>query len=721
VLFGREELERLAGGEVAELFGPPFETLRGRPRLTRLPGPPMLLVDRVTAIEGEPASMGTGTVWTETDVTPDAWYLDPTGRIPAGLMVEAGQADLLLISWLGVDLHHPGDRVYRLLGCQLTYHASPAATGDTLRYEIHVDRHAEHNGVRLFFFHYDCYVGDQLRMTVRDGQAGFFTDAELAEGTGLHWAPDHDPPSDPPPAPPEAVPDRHRFEEDEVRAFAQGRPADCFGPQWTMTRAHVRSPRIEDGRMLLLDTVTGFDPTGGPWGRGYLKAETRVTADDWYFADHFTNDPCMPGTLMFQGGLQAMAFYLTATGHTIERDGWRFEPVPDEPVTLRCRGQVAPGSQRITYEVSVRGLTTDPYPTLHADVLGTVDGVKAFHAHRAALRLVPDWPLNEAPVATVGGVRQDYRALLACARGPLSQAMGPAYRDFDVTGKRAPRLPGPPYHCMTRVIEVDGEFGGMRPGATMTAEFDVPRDGLVRTMPFAILMETVLQPCGWLAMYAGCALDSATPLLFRNLDGTGTVWRDLTPDTGTLRTRVRNREIARYGGVTIVSFDVSCTAHGEPVFDLDTVFGFFPPAAFEEQQGLPPGPADLARVRQPATGVIELPGAMRVTGYGPDSGWLRAEKDVDPDDWYFKAHFFQDPVQPGSLGIQAMYDLLQWHTGEPGGIRKGHPITWKYRGQVVPTDDRVTIELDLAGEDTAEGWLWVDGRRIYHVTGLGTH
>jgi 3-hydroxymyristoyl/3-hydroxydecanoyl-(acyl carrier protein) dehydratase len=57
----------------------------------------------------------------------------------------------------------------------------------------------------------------------------------------------------------------------------------------------------------------------------------------------------------------------------------------------------------------------------------------------------------------------------------------------------------------------------------------------------------------------------------------------------------------------------------------------------------------------------------------------------------------------------------------------GQPATWKYRGQVVPTDRLVTVELEITGlgEDgrgryaTADGWLWVDGRRIYRVSGLG--
>jgi acyl transferase domain-containing protein len=758
--FGRAELERLAAGEIPELFGPAFSALAGRRRRTSLPTPPMLLVDRVTAIDAVPASMGTGVIRTETDVTPDAWYLDATGRMPPGLMIEAGQADLLLIAWLGVDLCHAGDRVYRLLGCELTYHASPVPVGSTLRYEIHVDGHAEHGGVRLFFFHYDCYAGEKRVMTVRNGEAGFFTDEEIATGGGLHFDPASDPPDDPPPVAPVDLPDGRNFDADAVRAFAEGRPAECFGPKWTLTGAHVRSPRIDSGRLLLLDTVTDLDPAGGAWGRGYLRAETAVTPQDWFFAGHFVNDPCMPGTLMFQGGLQAMAFYLAALGYTVERDGWRFEPVPDAPTVLRCRGQVGPDSRRIEYEVLVRGLSLEPYPTLYADVLGTVDGVKAFHAQRAALRLVPDWPMPRqvppaaGPAVTVAGVRQDYHALLACAWGPMVDALGPAYERFDRTGLRAPRLPGPPYHVMTRIVAVDGAFGGMRTGTSVTAEYDVPADAWyfadTPIMPFAVLMEVVLQPCGWLAMYLGSVLDADAPLLFRNLDGTGIVHREIGPDTGTLRTHVRCTDISRYGDMIIESFAVTCTtAGGETVFALDTVFGFFPPAAFAEQPGLPPAPAEVARLGQPGDRTVDLAGHFgqtallmldRITGYIPDGGshglgWLRAEKDVDADDWYFKAHFFQDPVQPGSLGVQAICSLLQWYLLQRGAdaglrvwpIRTGHRVTWKYRGQVVPTDGRVTVELDVTGHGTdaygpyatADGWLWVDGRRIYQVTGLG--
>ena len=42
---------------------------------------------------------------------------------------------------------------------------------------------------------------------------------------------------------------------------------------------------------------------------GYLRARTPVTPDDWYFDGHFKNDPCMPGTLMFEGCFQALSVY----------------------------------------------------------------------------------------------------------------------------------------------------------------------------------------------------------------------------------------------------------------------------------------------------------------------------------------------------------------------------------------------------------------------------
>jgi len=789
--FDRAQLEHLASGTISTLFGAQFETQDGYTRQTRMPMPPLLLADRVTGIAAEPGSMQLGTLWTETDVRSDAWYLDDSGRMPAGVTIESGQADLLLISWLGVDLLNRGERVYRLLGCDVTFHGPLPRPGETLKFEIGIDGHARQGEVRLFFFHYDCHVDGQLRLSMRNGQAGFFTDAELADTGGVLWDAAQEHIDDPAPDPCANDGTQRAFGPDALRAFADGRPADCFGPAWEWTRSHLRTPRIGAGRMQLIDEVTQFDPRGGPWGRGHLRARRTVRPDDWFFAGHFKNDPCMPGTLMFEGGLQAMAFYLAAAGFTLKRDGWRFEPVPGAAIRMRCRGQVTPASRELVYELFVRTLSAGPQPTLVADLLCSVDGVKAFHAVSVGLRLVPDYPLTHwqtlgahtehrggmpaSPRALAGlqGVREpkpvaadadgfayDYASLLACALGPPRQMFGRIYERFDAAPRRVARLPAPPYHFMSRVLKVGGPIGGLRAGSHVVAECDIPRevwyfepDGSAG-MPLCVLMEAALQPCGWLATYVGVT-QADEELLPRNLDGT-LHWRaPVLPTSGTLRTRATLSNVSRTAETIIVSFAMECFIGSERVVEASTVFGFFPPASFETQVGLPPTPEEAARLDEPSdfaldlrdahrAGPLRLPGAMlrmldRVTGWWPQGGKaglgrLRAEKTVDPGEWFFKAHFFQDPVQPGSLGIEAMAQLLQFWMIERGYAERvprarfeasmpERPMTWKYRGQVTPAQRHIVVELEVveAGDAhaLAEAWLWVDGKRIYHARQLG--
>lgn len=792
--FDRAQLERLADGPVSALLGPLFTPQDGYRRQTRLPRPPLLLVDRVTGIDAQPASMGTGTIWTETDLTPDRWFLDANGRIPGALLMEAGQADLLLISWLGIDLLNKGERVYRLLGCEATYHGTAPGLGQTLRYAIHIDGHAEHLGTRLFFFRYDCFVGDRLIVSLRNGQAGFFTDAELAAADGIRWTPGETISPDLPFDPVDPPPTARRFDAEAVRAFADGRPYDCFGPAWNATRCHVRTPRIDSGRLLLIDEVTAFEPTGGAKGRGYLRAETRIHPDSWYFEGHFKNDPVLPGTLMIHGAQQAMAFHLAALGLTIHHDGARFEAVPGITARSRCRSQATPTSRHIVYEIHVGGLRTGPEPELHAEVMVSVDGVHAFHGQNLALRLVRDAPLEHwqhlgphreqttgahleprqlgglaghrepRPVATENGFAFGYPSLLACAWGSPSQAFGPPAAVLDQAATVI-RLPGPPYHFMSRLVSVDATPADPRPGSTIVAEYDVPQDTWyfeqngTPVMPYAVLMEVALQPCGWLAVRtADRSMATGPRLVFRNLDGTCRLHRNVRPGTRTLRTRVELTGAARHGDTTIVSFTVDCTADGAPLMTLTSTFGFFPQTALARQTGIPPEAEERAQWSRPSDyradltvdrdpGGPRLPGPMlrmldRVTGFWPGAGpaglgRLRAEKPVDPGAWFFKAHFFMDPVQPGSLGVEAMAQLLQFHllnttSAAPAASATLEPLTgeeftWRYRGQVVPSDGLVTVGIDIVeeGEDArgryvlADGWLWVDDRRIYRVRRLG--
>ncbi|MCA9628730.1 MAG: 3-hydroxyacyl-[acyl-carrier-protein] dehydratase FabA, partial [Myxococcales bacterium] len=787
----RRQLEIHASGKISEIYGPLFARQDGFARQVRMPEPPLLLADRVTGIDATPGELGRGTLWSETDVTQDAWYLF-RGRMPAGVMIESGQADLMLISYMGADFLNQGERVYRLLGCKLTYFGELPRPGETLCYDIHIDGHAKHGDVRLFFFHYECRVGGELRLRVEGGQAGFFTDRELAESAGVVWSPETQEVVSEPRLDPPAVPcTRRSFDAAEVRAFAEGRPWECFGEGFELSQTHTLTPTIQKPPHLFLDSVPVLDPQGGPWGRGYLRAESPVSPSDWYFAGHFKNDPCMPGTLMFEGCVQALSFYLAAMGYTLERDSWRFQPLTEAPIDMRCRGQVTPSSKHLSYEVFVEELIAGPEPTVYADVLVCVDGHKAFHARRVGLKLVPDWPLSADPsildahsqpafpgarspvsVRTESGdFTFDFRSLLACAWGRPSEAFGPMYARYDGPPDHAPmavpRLPGPPYHFLTRVVDVQGPIGEPRPGASVIVEYDIPEDcwyfaeNGARSMPYCVLLEAALQPCGWLASYVGGALGDGQ-VMFRNLDGTGTLHAELLDDAGILRSEVKLTKVSRSAGMTLVGFDVQCFLGDKLVYDMQTMFGFFPPDALKNQVGLGVSPADKALLERESDFKADLtsrsgayyarsarlPGSKldmleRVTGYWPGEGShglgaMRGEKRVRPGDWYFKAHFFQDPVQPGSLGIEAMIQLLQLWMLEQG-LDQGIPdarfepialdqaLTWKYRGQVVPRNDTVTTTLEITEQRVdergalcvANASLWVDGIRIYEAQNLG--
>ncbi|MDQ1474367.1 MAG: hypothetical protein QOJ99_5847, partial [Bryobacterales bacterium] len=761
VWLSRQDLERIASGPISDLLGPEFAPIDQFRRLVRMPMPPLLLADRVMSIDAEARSMGTGAIHTETDITRDSWFVF-RDRIPAGILVESGQADLLLISWLGVDFEMKGERVYRLLGCELTFHGGAPQVGDTLCHEIHIDRHAKQGPVRLFFFHSDTRVNGTVRLSVHNGQAGFFTDEELAGSNGVLWDPETTGPTPDAPAPKPKVPDvPTSYTTENLRLAAAGQAWECFGKGFEFAGPHQRGPGFCAPEHVLFDKVTKLDLTGGPWKRGHLKAELAITPEAWFFAPHFKDDPCMPGTLMIDGCLQAMSFYMQALGLTLFRDGWRFEVVQDTAYQLRCRGQVIPSSKLLEYELFIDELADGQQPILWADVLCTVDGLKAFHCKRLGLKLIPGYPHDNdpnymtlppdpTPVAIMNGIPQDYTALLHCAVGPPSLAMGAPFERFE-HGMRLPRLPSPPYHLVTRVTSVSGEFGVEKPGTWFTSELDVDgsewffRDNGTAVMPFGVLIESVLQPCGWLGSYCGTALRSDVEVFFRNLDGTLTVHNPVPAARGTLKTRSTMTKVSSSGGMTIQFFEVHTTLNGKPILDAVTSFGYFRAEHLVRQAGLPANEQELAIHNAPSDFRLELranpPRMMprgnmlmidRITGLWDKR--IRAEKTVTPTDWFFRAHFYQDPVQPGSLGLEAIFQTLEFyaiHHELDKGFSNPHfeyveQSDFKYRGQVFPVAKLMESEVevkevvrDASGVTIrAEASLWADGLRIYKMDKL---
>lgn len=109
-------------------------------------------------------------------------------------------------------------------------------------------------------------------------------------------------------------------------------------------------------------------------------------------------------------------------------------------------------------------------------------------------------------------------------------------------------------------------------------------------------------------------------------------------------------------------------------------------------------------------------------------GEIIAELDVTPDLWFFDCHFQGDPVMPGCLGLDAMWQLIGFWLCWAGGPGKGRALGCgevKFTGQVLPTAKKVTYKLDLKRVimrklvmGIADATMEVDGKVIYVATDL---
>jgi 3-hydroxymyristoyl/3-hydroxydecanoyl-(acyl carrier protein) dehydratase len=761
-----------ARGKVARMLGPAFAEADTFPTRVRLPDEPLMLVDRITALEGEARSMTNGRVATEHDIHADAWYLD-NGRIPTCIAVEAGQADLFLSGYLGIDFITRGRAVYRLLDAVVTFHRELPGVGEIIHYDINIERFFRQGDTHLFRFRFDATVDGKPLLTMRDGCAGFFTAAELAAGQGIIRSTlDLRPRTGNRPVDCEElvpmIPEA--YDAGRLDRLREGDLAGCFGSPFACLGL-TRPLTIPGGEMRLVHRVTGLDPMGGRYGLGLIRAEADIHPDDWFLTCHFVDDRVMPGTLMYECCLHTLRIFLLRMGWVAESAGSAWEPVPGVASRLSCRGQVLETTRTVAYEVSIRELGYRPEPYAVVDAIMYADSRPIVEITNMSVRLTGTtkeqvtalWHTVGAHRATpdVGSAISDFdikpeiytkKQILAYSNGNPSEGFGEPYQIFD-SGRKIARLPGPPYQFMDRVTAVRGEPWRMVPGAMAEAQYDIPPDAWYFSadrqprMPFAILLEAALQPCGWLAAYVGSALTSPIDLSFRNLGGTALQHRPVTPESGTLTTIATMKKVATSGGMIIQEFDFTVADRLGTLYEGDTMFGFFSREALDNQVGVrdaapyQPTQDETGRgASLPYPTAPPFPEKMlrmidRIDLFVPDGGparlgYIRGIKEVDPDEWFFKAHFYQDAVTPGSLGLEAFLQLLKfvamdrwgWHEGNTlAAVAPGRRHSWLYRGQIIPTNSRVTVEAWITGVDEAErllcgdGYLRVDERLIYRM------
>ncbi len=808
-VFDRDMCMEFAVGSVAKVLGPEFAMVDTHNVRVRLPDEPLMLVDRIISVEGEKRSMGTGRVVTEHDVALDAWYLDG-GRAPVCISVEAGQADLFLSSYLGIDHAVKGKRSYRLLDAKVKFHRGLPHPGNVIRYEIEIDHFSRQGDTYLFFFNFEGHIGDSHLISMTDGCAGFFTKEEVRTSGGIILTAEdtQNLPGQKPLDWKDLVPfKKESYDDAAVESLRQGDLARCFGPDF-MGIQLAESLRLPGGRMKLIHRIPELNPQGGRYGIGRIRAEADIHPDDWFLTCHFMDDMVMPGTLMYECCAHTLRVFIQRMGWVTANSDACYEPVVGVQSVLKCRGPVTPETSKVWYDIEIKEIGYAPEPYVIADALMYADGHRIVSFKDMSLKMTGItrdeieslWEKTRVrgqgsgvrhrgaevrdqnsevrdQKSEVGGRKTplyDRDKILSFAVGKPSEAFGEPYKMFD-NERVIARLPGPPYSFLDRIVAVEPQAWILKPDGWIEAEHDIAPDAWYfradrsSSMPFCVMLEVALQPCGWLAAYLGSALKSENDLKFRNLGGNAVLHRMIFPEEKKLTMRARMTKVSEAAEMLIEHFDFMVLQDTETIYSGDTYFGFFTKQVLAQQVGIrnaektaytpstdelrhsrsfnfdheaplfpeDPGMDPAASLAMPAKALrmIDRVDAFVPNGGPQGLGYIRGVKKVDPDEWFFKAHFFQDPVCPGSLGIESFLQLIkftainQWpHLSGTHRFEwiMGEPHSWSYRGQIIPENNTIEVDAVITKMvDTpvptlyANGFLKVDGLYIYQMENFG--
>lgn len=132
----------------------------------------------------------------------------------------------------------------------------------------------------------------------------------------------------------------------------------------------------------------------------------------------------------------------------------------------------------------------------------------------------------------------------------------------------------------------------------------------------------------------------------------------------------------------------------------------------------------------PAPNMLMMDRIVEINDAGGEhgKGYIEAELDITPDLWFFDCHFPGDPVMPGCLGLDAMWQLVGFFLGWSGGPGKGRALgvgEVKFTGQILPTAKKVTYKITMKRVikrklfmGIGDGVVEVDGRPIYQANDL---
>ena len=155
--------------------------------------------------------------------------------------------------------------------------------------------------------------------------------------------------------------------------------------------------------------------------------------------------------------------------------------------------------------------------------------------------------------------------------------------------------------------------------------------------------------------------------------------------------------------------------------------------AFSREELLKCGNGELfgsGNAQLPVPNMLMMDRITHISDQGGEfnKGEIKAELDITPDLWFFECHFPGDPVMPGCLGLDAMWQIVGFYLGWLGHPGKGRALgvgEVKFTGQVLPTAKNVSYQISIKRViarglvmGIADGSVSVDGREIYTAKGL---
>ncbi|MDR1110299.1 MAG: hypothetical protein LBP92_06300 [Deltaproteobacteria bacterium] len=364
----------------------------------------------------------------------------------------------------------------------------------------------------------------------------------------------------------------------------------------------------------------------------------------------------------------------------------------------------------------------------------------------------------QAGTSRQGQEHFDKARLALMSTGLLSEALGPLFARFD-QGAFVARLPRAPFDFIDEALVRKGRLGQVAVGTQVEAAMDLSAasrgwllaqaGGKRPVIPYAAINEMALQPCGFLAAFMGAALPFEGPMHFRNLGGEATLLAHVDDLRGRIQARATLTKSSVLGAMTILHYHFSLSWEGQPIYEGQTHFGFHSPESLARPLGLKANPGLLKALTAPAAqgpsrpfpqgpswpeGPWRMVDSLVADTKGDGRVWGRTR--VDPKAWFFAAHFPQDPVWPGSLGLEgflqsakALWAALFRPDDDPADLSlswqapfAGQQHRWLYRGQVIPFNNDVTFGLKVVAQRgsvlTLKGLMWVDGQVVYQVDDL---